>query len=109
MITINPEVILQSRHQVLYGRRGKEREEFLRQLEKDYPIVANQDSFSVIYLDHINFIKTEHFNPNADFGQLSMAVNEYFQSSILYNILNSMRNQVDQSFLRKDFLLCFIY
>lgn len=41
MITINPEVILQSRHQVLYGRRGKEREAFLRQLEKDHPIVAD--------------------------------------------------------------------
>lgn len=103
MITINPEVILQSRHQVLYGRRGKERETFLRQLEKDHPIVADQDSFSVIYLDRISFIKKEHFSPNVDFGQLSMAVNEYFQASVLYNILNSMKNQVDPKLLEERF------
>lgn len=107
MITINPEVILQSRHQVLYGRRGKEREAFLRQLEKDHPIVADQDSSSVIYLDRINFIKTEHFNLNVDFGQLSMAVNEYFQSSILYNILNAMKNQVDPNLLQERFTSMF--
>lgn len=88
-------VMEESRHQFIYGYEGKERTEFLKSLEIEYPVKVNVKSPMAIYMENYSLPKVEITNEDVDKLKLNQIYREYFNISIISNIIEKIINQKD--------------
>lgn len=97
-------IMSESRHQFIYGDDGKEREIFLKELEKKYPIKMNKDFPMAIYLDEYGFPKIPSKFKNIDINITKICALEYLKFTIIYNILLKTYEQKYEDILYKKII-----
>lgn len=102
---INPRlsdtIMGQSRHQFLYGYNGKDREKFLKDMAKKYPVELDKSNPIGIYLDCIGLPKIPQTNNDINEITLSTFSREYCLFSIITNLLDTTFNQVEKKDLNE--------
>lgn len=90
---VKKQIMEQSRHHFIYGYDGREREEFLRSLEDEYPIKINENSPMAIYMNDFSLPIIEGNIQNGDDLKLSTIGREYLNFVIFSNIIDSIIKQ----------------
>lgn len=93
-------IMEQSRHQFLYGQDGKLREEFLRELEKDYPIKTEENRPMAIYMNDFSLPIVECKNELYNRVLIESIARNYFEYSIIYNVICKIVN--DNIYIRQQ-------
>lgn len=98
---LKKEIMQQSRHMFIYGYNGAKRTEFLKSLEKDYPIVCGQEAPMAIYLKDYSLPILESYDKNKNDLRLSSISREYLNftiiSAIIERIISEMPNNDAQN------------
>lgn len=89
------EIMLQNRHQFIYMENKEERKDFLKSLEKEYPIKVDENFPIAIYMDEFSLPNILPVNDNADISFIKMISSEYLNFSIAVNILESL-SKIDE-------------
>lgn len=88
---IKKEIMNQSRHQLIYGYNGNNRIEFLKSLEKEYPITFNKNQPMAIYVNDFWLPKSTTKTNDLDNIRLSLASKEYLNFSIIKDIIRRIK------------------
>ena len=89
MRIFSDEIISQSRHQFIYGKNGKKREEILRGVVSDNPIVMNENVPGAIYLEN-DYLMSGKSNCVTDKYRSLAASREHFQFAITGKLLEEV-------------------
>jgi len=84
------QIMDQNRHLFIYGYPTEQRTIFLKSLEKEYPIKADDVSPMGIYLEDYGIPKIEITNKELTPGRLDIITDEYLSLSIISKILKQM-------------------
>lgn len=87
--------VMEMRHHFIYGKDKVEREEKLRGIEINNPIVLDQNKPMGIYLDTIGFPNMGIDNKKIDKHMLDLFAQEYFGFVLWDNLLDRFRESVD--------------
>lgn len=90
-------IMEQERHLFVFGREGITRENFISELESDYPVVMDKESPMAIKLSDIGLPKVDV--SNADKGRIDIVSVEYLNFSILSEILSKSKERYDLDIL----------
>ena len=91
---LKKEIMNQSRHQLIYGYNGNNRKSFLKNLEKEYPVVFDKNQPMAIYVNDFWLPKNSIKTNNSSQIRLSIASKEYLYFSIIKDII---RRVIDYS------------
>lgn len=88
-------IIESSRHQFIYGRNTKEREEFLESIDSEYKIKANEDTPMSIYLSTDLLLTLETMiSVNGDIVRLQSFAREQLSFTLAVVILKKMKRDL---------------
>lgn len=90
---LKKEIMEQIRHQFIYGYDNIDRTIFIKSLEDYYPINVNCDNPMAIYMENYYLSMNEAKNNDVDKFILMRVNREYFNISIIVNIIESILNQ----------------
>ncbi len=87
--------VMEMRHHFIYGRDGETREEQLKSIVTNNPIVLDRNIPMGIYLDTIGFPRLNSDIKELDNEKLDLFAHEYFSFVLWDNLLSKFRNDVD--------------
>ena len=90
------EIIEQSRHQFIYGLDGDSRTNFLKEIEKDYPVVMDSESPMAVYIEDYG-LPTIECNNEVDNNHLKIVCTEFFSFSVLSSIMKKYKENNNDS------------
>ena len=95
-------IIKDNRHQFIYGYNGKEREQLLKNVVKEYPVKLNSEEAIGIYLDSIGLPKINGSNGDLNESYLSMLCSNYLIYSIAKNLIDTTIEQLPEKVLGEN-------
>lgn len=90
-----------SRHQFIYGYKGKKREQFLKEMAERYPVQLDTTNPIGIYLDSIGLPKVDTLYSDFNSEQLSIICREYLNFSIIKNLFDVTFEQLSEKDLNE--------
>lgn len=92
---LKKEIMMQSRHQFIYGYNNESRLKLLSELDKEYPIVFDESMPMSICIDDFGLPKISELSPLADKDKISILCREYLAATIAHAILLKSQNCFD--------------
>ena len=90
------EIMEQSRHLFIYGYNNEKRSNFLKELEKEYPLLIDSNKPVALYFDSLGFKRQDVDLSGKDKGLVNSLSREYMSFSIVTKMLErSMGNDED--------------
>lgn len=84
---LKKEIMEQSRHLFIYGYNNKQRSEFLKELENDYPVIADADKPVALYFENLGIPKIDVELKDKDFYLIHATSREHLSFAIATKIL----------------------
>ena len=82
-------IIGESRHHFIYGYDGEERTNFLKEIEKENPVVTNIDKPMAVYIDDYGLPNINYDKKKVDRGLITIVSTEFLNFSVLSKIIES--------------------
>jgi hypothetical protein len=97
------DIINQGRHQFIYAYDGKKRTNFLKEIEKENPVVENENKPMAVYIQDYGLKEIEYDRNRIDNSLLKLLATEYFNFSTLSSVIQSCidNNIYDEKIINK--------
>lgn len=84
---LKQEIMEQGRHLFIYGYKNEQRSEFLKSLERDYPVIADSDKPAALYFDSLGIPKMDINLEGKDTLLINASSREYLSFAVAAKIL----------------------
>ena len=84
---LKQEIMEQGRHLFIYGYKNEQRSEFLKSLERDYPVIADSDKPAALYFDSLGIPKMDINLEGKDTLLIHASSREYLSFAVAAKIL----------------------